>query len=290
MKSLVGAIYRNVVYILPRSIAHKIVYRRFMHKKLNLKNPSDFNEKIQYLMVYKYGEKEGHLADKEKVKKYVSELSIRGLNIPKTLRVYNSANEIDIDDLPNQFVLKCNHGSGNVFVCRDKSSFDLDKAKLVLGRDMKKNYAKNLLEYHYSFIKPVIIAEEYLDDGEHKSPSDYKFHCFNGNADCIMFCTERENGHAKYNGFDLDWNEMNSTTKEYRSLRVFRKPRKLTEMIRIAEQLSKGFPYVRVDLYEVNGKVYFGEYTFSPFGGIAKVYKQQELDRLGKKLDLNLYR
>ena len=184
LKRILRKIYyvlkQKVLWCLPKSVTHKYLYHKKFKKKLNLKKPKDFNEKLQYLIVYKYGKKEGKLADKLLVKEYVKNLKIENLYIPKTLKVYNDVDEIDISALPEKFVLKCNHGSGNVFVCNDKSKFNIEEAKRMLNASLKKNFAKGTFEYHYKYIKPVIIAEEYLEDGMGKNPLDYKFYVFNG--------------------------------------------------------------------------------------------------------------
>ena len=193
-----------------------------------------------------------------------------------------------MDELPDKFVLKCNHGSGRVYICKDKNTFDLENIRSELNRELKRDFAKVNLEYHYSFIKPVIIAEEYLDDGVHKNPIDYKFYCFNGKAESILVCSNREN-ELKLNDFDLNWNELDYTFEKYRSNEKLKRPTKLREMIRIAEELSCGMPFVRVDLYEINRKIYFGEYTFTPAAGMIYYYKQKALRCLGDKINLEDY-
>ena len=268
---------------------HKNFYKRSTGKELDIIDPKDFNEKIQWLILNYYGPKEGELADKEKVKSYVSKLAVNGLKIPKTLKTYTDAKDINLDELPEKFVLKCNHYSGDVFICKDKKHFDLATAQKRLNEILKKDFASINLEYHYSHIKPIIMAEEYLNDGKHKNPLDYKFYCFNGKAESILVCSNRENK-LKLNDFDLDWNELDYTTDEYRSNEKFKRPEKLKEMTRIAEELSKNLPFVRVDLYEINSDIYFGEYTFTPAAGVISYYKQKALDYLGEKLDLTKYK
>lgn len=272
-----------------RIIAHKNFYRTVFGRELNLDDPKDLNEKIHWLILNSYGKKEGLLADKNLVKKYVKNLGIKGLKIPKTLAVYKSAREIDIDKLPEKFVLKCNHFSGHVFVCKDKNTFDVDEAKRVLDEDLNKDFADINLEYHYSYIKPVIIAEEYLDDGKHKNPIDYKIYCFGGKAESILLCSNRENK-LKLNDFDLNWKQLDYTTSEYRSDEKFKKPKNLQKMIKLAEKLAVGIPFVRVDLYEIGDNIYFGEYTLTPGAGIITYYKQAALDHLGSKIDLGKYK
>ncbi len=284
---------RKVLWCLPKSTARKYFYKKEFRKKLDLNNPVDFNEKLQFLIVYKYGKKEGMLADKQLVKDYVNKLGIVGLHVPKTIATYKDANDIDINNLPERFVLKCNHSSGDVFVCDDKKTFDVEKAKVVLGEKLKENFAKKTFEYHYDFIEPLIMAEEYLDDGTGKNPLDYKFYIFNGKCDRILVCSERDKK-LRLDDFDTSWNHLDDTLIKYRSDRKIEKPKNLDKMIRIAEELCKKngkvvIPFARVDLYDLNGKIYFGEYTFTPARGLIDYYNQRTLDELGGKLNLSLY-
>lgn len=275
--------------LLPKKIAHQLLYKRKMGKKLNLKDPKDLNEKLQYLMIYKYGKKEGFLSDKYRVKEYINNYNIEDLYIPKTLKVYNSVNEIKLDDLPEKFVLKCNHGSGKAYICKSKENFDLDKVKRELKQIFNKSFSKDSLEYHYSYIKPVIMIEEYLDDGINTNPIDYKFYCHNGVVESILVCSERDKG-LKLDDFDLNWNHLDYTLDKYRSSKVLEKPNNLEKMIEIASKLSKDLPFVRVDLYSINNKIYFGELTFTPAAGVIYYYKQFALDKLGSIIDLNDYK
>ena len=193
MEKFLEKISRRFFWVLPARFAHSVQYRIERHKKLRLDGDGrDFNEKLQYLIVYKFGKKEGSLADKCLVKKYVEGLRIGGLEIPKTLKVYHDANDIKVDELPEKFVLKCNHSSGDVIICDDKRSFNLEKNKKILDRKLREKLARKTLEYHYNYIKPLIMAEEYLDDGTGKNPLDYKFYVFNGKCDRILVCSERE--------------------------------------------------------------------------------------------------
>lgn len=281
-------IFMIILGLLPKEVAHKILYKKIVGKKLNLKKPEDLNEKIQYLILYMYGLKESNLSDKYLVKEYVEKLNISNLNIPKTYKIYQKAEDINIDDLPDKFVLKCNHGSGNVQICQSKQNFDINLAKKILKKTLKTDFSKTLLEYHYSEIKPLIIAEEYLDDSKNKNPLDYKFYCYDGIVKSILVCSERDK-QLRLDDFDLNWDKLDYTHKEYKSSKEIEKPKHLEQMIEIASKLSKGIPFVRVDLYEIEDKIYFGEYTFTPCGGVIKYYKEEALQELGKGIDLNKY-
>lgn len=285
MKEKIIKIWNELLWLLPKKIAHKILYRKVMHESLDLKNPKDINQKLHYLMVYKYGKKEAELADKHRVKEYVKNLNIKNLQIPKTIETYKNANSIDIEKLPDKFVLKCNHGSGDVFICTNKKEFNLVKAKRTLNKCLRENFAKNNLEYHYKYIHPVIIAEEYLDDKKSKNPIDYKFFCFSGRVDSILVCSNRSSG-LNRTVYDTNWNNLYYFKDSNPEIT---KPKKLQEMVKIAEELSKDFGFARIDLYEINENIYFGEYTFTPAAGFLSGYKKEVLEKWGDKLDLSLY-
>jgi len=283
-KKIINKVIMCVLWLLPKTIAHKLLYYKRVHKKLNLKNPKDFNEKLQYLILYKHGEKEKECSDKYLVRENLKELGYEDL-LPKLYGAYKTFDEINISELPEKFVLKTNNGSGTAFICLDKNNFDFNKCKKMLNKNLKRNFAKESLEYHYMNIKPLIICEEYIDDGNGKNPLDYKIHCFNGNPECILVCSERANG-LKRDYYDLNWEYLNYTKEEYRNINSHKKPLNLEEMIKIARELSKGFPFVRVDLYNVNGKIYFGELTFTPNAGINKNLKQEALDYFGNLIEI----
>ena len=279
-------IFVSILWLLPKKIAHKLLYYKTMKKKLNLNNPVTLNEKIQWLMVNYYGEKEGLLADKYKVKEYIESLKISDLEIPKTYFVLeNQKSNFDFENLPDKFVLKCNHGSGDVFICKNKSNFNIDLALKKLSKVKKQNFAKQTLEYHYSYIKPVIMCEEYLDDSKNINPIDYKFYCYDGHVESILVCSER-NEKLRLDDFDLNWNKLNYTLDKYKSDKLIDKPKNLDKMIKIASKLSQGFPFVRVDLYEIEDKVYFGELTFTPAAGLIYYYNEDALVHLGSFIDI----
>ena len=275
---------KEILYRMPPKTAHKILYYYTFKKRLNLKNPQNFNEKLQYLIVNEYDEVQTRLADKYLLHKYIDEKGYNEL-LPKLYGVYDNADEINFDELPNKFVLKTNHGSGEIFVCKNKNKFDIEKTKEKLNKSLKTNFAKQSLEYHYAKIKPKIICEQYLEDGKNELPIDYKFYCFNGKADCILICSNRSEK-LKLDYYDLNWSKKDYSTKEYKSGKDFEKPKNLEKMIEIAEKLSKEFKFVRVDLYNINGKIYLGELTFTPAAGLIKYNTDEALNRWGKMLKL----
>ena len=285
MKKLIKKIYMRILYNMPKSTAHKIYYKQKMHKKLNLDNPTDFNEKIQWLIVNKYNKKYGDLTDKYIVRKYITEKGFEDL-LPKLYGIYNNADEIDLEKLPNKFVLKPNNGCGKVFVCKDKEKFDINNAKLVLNKGLNENFSLNNLEYQYSYIEPKIICEELLEDGNLELPLDYKFYCYKGKVECILLCSNREKS-LKLDYYDTDWNYLNYAKKEFRSNEEHKKPKNLKQMIEIASKLSEEFEFVRVDLYNIDGKIYFGELTFSPACGLVHYNTDESLNYLGSLIKID---
>lgn len=266
-------LYRIKKYMFKKKYYHKELFFESHGYELNLKKPKNFDEKIHYLILYKHGKREGLLSDKILVKDYVKNLNVKGLHTPKTLFKYKSSKEIDINKLPDKFVLKCNHWSGDVFICNNKEKFNFSEAFKKLDEIVKKDFSKKLGEYHYKYIKPYIFAEEYLDDLQNKNPLDYKIYCVNGKAKSILVCSEREKK-LRLSEYDLNFKEIDCLKKEFKPSKKIDKPKKLKELIKIAEKLSQNIPFVRVDLYEISNKIYFGEYTFTPAAGNCFYYNE----------------
>lgn len=276
--------YMKILYILPKKVGHSILYRKIYKKNLDIRNPKTFDEKLHWLMINYYGKKEADLTDKEKVKQYIKKLNLPLLNVPKTYFIVNTKKEKY--NFPKKYVLKVNHGSGDVFVCNGLKPFDYNQAITKLEKLKKKNYALNWLEYHYKYIKPVIMCEEFLDEGTGNRPIDYKFMCFNGNVDSILICSNRDE-ELKLDFYDRNWEYIDYVKEKYRSSTKMKKPKNLEKMIRIASEISKGFPFVRVDLYDIKGKIYFGEMTFTPAAGFNFYYNETFQINLGNKLDIS---
>lgn len=277
-------IIMKALWFMPKKIAHKFLFYKRTKKKLDYKNMAGLNEKIHYLIVNYYGKEEAKLTDKLLVKQIIEKKHIADLNIPKTYFTIND-NKINKDKFPEKFILKCNHGSGDVFICKDKNKFDFENSINTLLRIRKENYAKRSLEYHYSHIKPVVMCEELLEDNENERLIDYKFFCFNGKADCVMVCTDRGNN-IKKDFFDNEWNHLDYGLKSECSDKKIKKPKNLKRMFEIAGELSSGHPFVRVDLYEISGKIYFSELTFTPAAGMSKTYSSKGNKHLGSLLNI----
>ena len=278
----------------------KYHYYKATGKKIDLKNPRDFDQKNYWLRLNSDLTLWTELADKHKVREYVEQCG-HGEILTKLYGVWEKAEDIDFNKLPDKFVLKTNHSFGKVYLVPDKSKLDTEKVRKQLNKWLGKKNGLLTFEPHYWNIPRKIIAEEYLQDNNTSNLSssliDYKFFCINGKPEVIkvMFNrTLKSNKDKNKPGYqtlalDLDWNLMNhivpESKKKVHSL-VIPRPECLEEMIIISRALAKPFPQVRVDLYEVNGKVYFGELTFTPGGG--RKFTPEYLNYLGEKMDLSL--
>lgn len=257
--------------IIPDTIFLKIKYRIKVGKVLNLSNPKTFNEKLQWLKLYDRKPEYTDLVDKYKVRDYIAK-TIGSEYLVPLLGVYNSFEEINFDKLPNQFVLKPNHTSGDIFICRDKSKIIYNELNKKVNKWLKRDYYLLSREWCYKNIKPRIICEKLLKTEVGRIPIDYKFHCFKGVADNVMLCTERETGKPKFYFFDKKWYLLRYNIAGVAAPENFTlpKPKKIDEMFKIAEILSKDKPFVRVDLFYEFEKIYFSELTLYPQSGFDK--------------------
>ncbi|MBD3921515.1 glycosyl transferase [Paenibacillus sp. PR3] len=241
-----------------------------MGKKLNLNDPQTFNEKLQWLKLYDRNPLYTRLVDKYEVRKYIAETIGEQYLIP-LLGVWNSFDEIDFERLPNQFVLKCTHDSGGLVICKDKSKLDLKQARRKINHCIKKNYFYNTREWPYKNVKPRIIAEQFIKDDIDDDLKDYKLICFNGEVKCTFVCTNRHTGAGLHMTFyDNDWRVMPFERHYPKESVPIRRPAHFEKMKEIAEQLSSRMALVRIDFYEVKGKLYFGEVTFYPGSGFEE--------------------
>ena len=278
----------RIFRLLPDDLYLKIKYRLTMGRKLDLNNPETFNQKLQWLKLYDRKPEYTQMVDKYEVRKYIKEIIGEEYLIP-LLGVYDSFEEIDFDNLPDEFVLKPNHTSGNVFICKDKSKIDYKKLKKEVNRWLKREYYWLHREWPYKNVKPRIICEELIKTENGGFPYDYKFHCFNGEPDNVMECIERESGNPKFYFFDNEWNLLRYNLAGINAPQGFTlpKPKKMDEMFMLAKKLSSGFPFIRVDFFCENEKIYFGELTFFPASGFD-VNLLKETDILfGEKLELD---
>ena len=259
----------------------KIFYKLNLNKKLNLENPKTFNEKIQWLKLHDRNDKYTQMVDKILVKDFVAE-KIGDEYVVKTLGLWDDFDEINLNELPHKFVLKCTHNSGGVVICKDKSKLNYLETKRKIKKSLKRNYYKNGREWPYKNVKPRIIAEEYIGE----NVIDYKFLCYNGLVKNMFTCSDRETGNLCVDFFDLEWNHLPFERYYPNSKREIKKPMNFNKMIEISEVLAKGTKLVRIDFYEINGKLYFGEITFYPGSGFEKFTPEEWDLKLGEMIEL----
>ena len=246
------------------------LYKAAFGKELDWDNPQTFNEKLQWLKLYDRKPIYTTMVDKYEVKKYVAE-KIGEEYIISTLGVWDNFDDIDFDKLPDQFVLKCTHDSGGLVICKDKRKLDIATAKKKMEKALRTSFYSEFREWPYKDVKPRIIAEQYMAD-ESGGLIDYKFFCFDGVPRIMFIATDRENPNeeTKFDFFDMDFNHLDIRNGHPNAKLPPRKPKRFELMKQLASKLSNGIPHVRVDMYEVNGKVYFGELTFYHWGGVVK--------------------
>ena len=243
----------------------KLVYRVKTGKKLNLKNPVGFNEKEQWLKLNDIHPEYTKLVDKYEVREFVHE-RIGDNHLFPLLGVWDRFEDICFNNLPKEFVLKCTHDSGSVKIIRDKAVIEKETLqKFFRGRQKINPYAFGR-EYPYKRVKPRIIAEQFMSTPDGKAPNDYKFFCFDGEPYIMFVATERETD-TKFDFFDMDFNHLPIYNIHPNSDKTIKKPTCFEEMVDISRKLSSGMKFVRIDLYEIDGQVYFGEYTFFHGGG-----------------------
>ena len=268
----------------------KKAFKCNMGKDLNLENPQTFNEKIQWLKLHDRNPLYTLMVDKYLVKDYVASIIGQEYIIP-TLGVWDSPDDIDFDKLPDQFVLKCNHNSGTgMCICKDKSKLDVKKVKSELRKGLAQDYYLHGREWPYKNVPRKIIAEEYMEDEKTGELRDYKFFCFNGVAKALFIATDRqkEGEETKFDFYDMNFNHLPFINGHPNSTMRIDRPERFDEMRILAEKLSINIPHVRVDFYEVNGKVYFGELTFSHWSGMVP-FEPEEWDyTFGSWIALNV--
>ena len=281
MKKIVEKVYNRLLLVLPDELYLKVKFRQLMGKKLNLKNPQTFSEKLQWLKLYDRRPEYTTMVDKYAVKGYVAKIIGDEYIIP-TLGVWDRPEDIDWDSLPNQFVLKCTHDSGGLVICRDKSKLDKKAATTKLRKTLKQNYYRKWREWPYKDVPRRIIAEQYIEPApDLKDLPDYKFFCFDGEVKALFVATDRqkEGEEVKFDFFDADFNRLPFKQGHEHAAVTPRKPKNFEVMKKAAAQLSKGLPHARVDLYEVGDKVLFGEITLFHFSGLVP-FRPEEWDKV----------
>lgn len=290
---ILNIFYSPIGRIIPDKQYICLMYKLRMHRKLNLNDPKTFNEKLQWLKLYDRKPIYTNMVDKYEAKIYISKLIGDEYIIP-TLGIWNNFDDIDFSSLPDQFVLKCTHDSGGLIICRDKSCFDMRTAKKKLNKCLKRNFFYVGREWPYKNVEPRIIAEKYMENkdamGHNMGLTDYKFFCFNGKVE-FLYISENLTDHekARISFVTPDWKNAPFCRNEYKSLKELpRKPVVFDEMIALSEKLSKGISFLRVDLYEIENKIFFSELTFFPGNGLMRFDPEDWDYKLGKMLELNI--
>ena len=248
----------------------RLLYKLRLGKKLDLDNPKAFNEKLQWLKLRDRKRIYTTLVDKYAVKKYIADTLGKEYIIP-TIGIYNGVDEIDFERLPGQFVIKCTHDSGGCVVCKDKKTLNIDEAKATIQKSLNRNYYLVGREWPYKDVKPRIIIEKYIEDKNSGDLKDYKFFVFNGKVKCFKIDFDRFKKHrANYYDRDAKLLEFGEVVCPPNYKKKLEMPKNLKQMILLAEKLANNIPFVRIDFYEVNGKIYFGEITFYPSSGFGR--------------------
>lgn len=256
------------------------------HRNLNLKNPKSLADKVTYIELHEQSPLAPECTDKYAVRQYVEDKGFADILVPLAGGPWSSINEIDFQTLPDAFVLKATHGCKMNYLVPDKAKLDKKKCMVEMCRWLQTTYGTYSMEPHYLKIPHRIYAENYLADAD--KLIDYKFHCMNGIPQFVLVCGDRvvtEMGNdVSRHIFDMNWKPLVGLTDETSD--KIEKPEHLEQMIDIAKKLSADFKFVRVDLYDINGKVYFGELTFSPTNGVFSHYTQEFLDEMGERLKI----
>lgn len=266
-----------------------VYYYLATSRRMDFENPQTFTQKMQWLKLYNNSTLCTKLVDKYSVRSFIKEKIGEKYLFP-LLGVWNSFDEIDFNALPTKFVLKTTHDSGGIVICKDKSKFNYNQAKRKISKSLKTNYFWHSREFPYKNVVPRVIAEKYMSYNDGSDLVDYKFFCFDGEPKILFFASERFSKKGippKFDYYDMDLNHLPIRSKGHEnSSRVLKDIPGFEEMKEIARTLSKGFPFVRVDLYNIDGRIYFGEMTFHHDGGTV-LFVPEEWDlKFGKMINL----
>lgn len=275
---------KNFFFFLSDKLFLKWKFKILMGYKLDLNNPQTFNEKLQWLKLYDRKPTYTKMVDKYEAKEYVKNI-IGEEHIIKTLGIYNSFEEIDFEKLPNQFVIKPTHTSGDVYICTDKSNINYKELENKIKKWLKRKYFYIHREWPYKNVKPRIIIEEYLSDLKEGSLLDYKIFMFNEKLAYFLICSDR-NTNLKFTFFDKNGKFINMTQDGEPNDKKLSLPDNYKEMVAMAKRISKGTIESRIDFYDINGKIYFGEITFFASAGFGKFEPNEWDKKIGDMLKL----
>ena len=263
----------------------KLKYRFLMKRKLNLKEPKTFNEKLNWIKLYYRKPIMTTMVDKYEVKKLVSNLIGEEYVIP-SIAIYDKWDDIEFDKLEAPFVLKTTHSSGVIAVVKDKETFDYETTKKKFNKSLRQNYFYSCREWPYKNVKPRIIVEKFIKDSKEDNLPVYKFFCFNGEPYLVQTIKHDKTTYETIDYFDMDWKRLDLRQNFNNSEVPLDRPNNFEEMKELASKLSSGFPFVRVDLYSVDGKIYFSEFTFFSDAGYQRFYPDEWDLKLGEKIVL----
>ena len=276
----VKSVLRRIMGLLPDEMFIRLNYLRRMKQWPDLKHPTTYNEKLQWLKLHDRQPLYTQLVDKYEVRRFVEERIGGEYLVPLVGGPWNFFDEIDFDALPERFVLKCTHDSGGLVICRDKRTLDREKARRRISQSLQQNFYYHNREWPYKDVQPRIIAEAYMEDASTNELRDYKFFCFDGEPRMLFVASDRQTAgeETKFDFFDMDYNHLDLRNGHPNAAVPPEKPAQFGLMRELAQKLSQGIPHVRVDLYEVNGRVYFGEMTFYHWSGMVP-FDPPEWDR-----------
>jgi hypothetical protein len=265
---LISILHKTAFLFTNDKLYLQLLYRVSLGKILNLDNPETYNEKLQWLKLFDRRPEYTTMVDKYAVKDYVANIIGDEYIIP-TLGVWDRVEDIDFNSLPQQFVLKVTHDSGGLVICKDKSKLNIKKAKQKLSKALLKDYYIPSREWPYKDVPHRIIAEKYMED-ETGELRDLKFFCFDGKVNAMFIATDRSNPNeeTKFDFFDENFNHLPFTNGHPNSNKTIEKPKNFELMKELGSKLSKGIPHARIDFYDINGKIYFGEITFFHWSGL----------------------
>ena len=275
----------NCLRFIPTKPYLKMVYKIKTGRKLNLKKPTGFNEKLNWLKVNDIHPEYTDLVDKIKVRDYVKSKLGKDICFP-LLGQWDRYEDIDFNSLPEQFVLKCNHDSGSVKIIKNKEEINHKELSSFFKSRLKINPYVIGREYPYKDVKPQIMAEKYMVPDGLKDIEDYKFFCFNGKPEIMFIATERS-ADCKFDFFDMGFNHLDIVNIHPQSEKQIEKPHLFDEMKDIASKLSENMKFARIDLYEIDGEIYFGEYTFFHAGGFYLFEPEEWEIKLGDWIEID---
>lgn len=264
--------------LIPDKTYLNIRFKKVFGRSVNWKDPKSYSEKLQWLKVYDRKPIYTTMVDKYEAKQYVAK-KIGDEYIIPTLGVWDKVSDINFDALPDQFVLKCTHDSGGLVICPDKSKLDIDEAKKKLAHSLKQNFFWSGREWPYKNVKPRIIAEKYMVDESGYELKDYKFFCFDGEPKALFIASDRQvvGEETKFDFFDMEFNHLPFTNGHPNATHPVKRPDSFEKMKELAATLSEDIPQLRVDFYDINGQIYFGELTFFHHSGL-ETFDPEEWD------------